>query len=155
MLERRLAFSAVSLAAGLLTACFPDYFPRRQLRNIVPEQVVGTWQLRPTRVSQRFLAYPVPADTKSTAEFSSDGSCSLNNLIDNGDLFSGKATWNLTTEEDRDASHVSVLEIHLPNSAGGHEHIFRFYFTHVHEKLIFWQYIGDPDSREYVEYERI
>jgi hypothetical protein len=148
MLTRHLPSAAVQLG------CFPDYFPRRKAKDITDSQIIGRWQLRPAS-AERFLAYPVPGGTKSTAEFSSGGRCSLTNFVENGDLYSGEGTWELGTESDRGGSPFSVLEIRLPNSSGGRPHIFRFNFSREHKTLILWQYIGDADSREYIEYERI
>jgi len=154
MLTRHLPSAAVLIAAALQLGCFPDYFPRRKARDVADSQIIGRWQLRPAS-AERFLADPVPAGTKSTAEFSSGGRCSLTNFVDNGDRYSGESTWELGTESDRGGSPFNVLEIRLSNSSGGRPHIFRFSFSREHKTLILWQYIGDPDSREYIEYERI
>jgi hypothetical protein len=154
MLTRYFASGAVLMAAILQVACLPDYFPRRKAKNITDPEVIGTWQLRPAS-AEKLLGYPVSAGTKSTAEFSTDGRCSLSKFVDNGDLFSGEGTWKLTGEDDRGGSRFTVLEISLPSPSGGRSSVFRFYFARAHHGLILWQYIGDPDSREYVEYERI
>jgi hypothetical protein len=154
MLTRHFAFAAVVIAATLQAACFPDYLPRRKAKDIADSQVIGTWQMRAAS-AEKFLAYPAPAGTKSAVEFASDGRCWLRNFVNNGDLFSGEGTWKLAGENDRGGSRYSVLEIDLPSSNGGRSHVFRFYFARGQQGLILWQYIGDPDSREYVEYERV
>jgi hypothetical protein len=154
MLTRHLTFAVVALAASLQVACFPDYFPRHKAKDVTDSEVSGTWQLRPAS-AEKFLAYPVSAGTKSTAEFSSDGHCSLSSLVYNGDLYSGEGTWKLAADDDRGGSRFSVLEILLPSSSGGRPDIFTFYFAREHKRLILWEYIGDPDSREYIEYERM
>jgi hypothetical protein len=141
----------VSLAV-LEAGCFSRLFPRRQLKDVKPERVVGTWDALPS-TSKRFLTYPVSAGTVSTIEFSSGGRCLLHAFINNGDLFSGEGTWRLTTLTDLYDS-ATILEIMLPNSEGGRPHVFDYFFSRLRGNLVFWEYLGDPDAAEYIEYER-
>jgi hypothetical protein len=154
MFVRSKIFALVCLVslAVLEAGCFNRLFPRHQLKDIKPEQIVGTWYAR-ANTSKRFLADPVPAGTVSTIELSSDGRCLLHAFINNGDLFSGEGTWHLTTLGELYGS-ATILEIILPNSEGGRPHVFDYFFSRLRGNLVFWEYLGDADAAEYIEYEQ-
>jgi hypothetical protein len=132
----------------LLAGCLPDYFPRKPLRGITEADVIGKWKL--TR-----SAPPAASADDGEAEFFAGGHCRLRNFAHEDDESSGSYTWRIELDNTiTRGSPVSVLEI---SGLGKPDHplIARFYFTRLKGKLVFWENIGDPDSRNYLEYERI
>jgi hypothetical protein len=156
MLRTRITFSTtLFVASALLTGCFPDYFPRRQLKvKLSPAEMAGHWHLG--RDSARILArYHVPATSAdSWIDFSADGRCELHRFVDGEDVVSGSATWKIDEErEDRSSRPTSVLHITFQTTET--PVILSLYFTRHHRKFVLWQYHDDPDGREYIEYESI
>ena len=143
------ARSATALVIVMLFAgCFPDYFPRKPLRGITEADVLGKWEL--TR-----SAPPAASAEDGEAEFFAGGHCRLHNFAHGLDESSGSYTWRIAVDTIMTrGSPVSMLEI---SGLGKPDDpvIARFYFTRIKGKLVLWQYIGDGDSRNYLEYERI
>jgi hypothetical protein len=146
---------AVVLGVCLVeAACFPDYFPRQQLReHVADQQMIGRWQL--TTDSAKMLArYRVPVTSKeSTIEFSSDHRCQLRNFVDEYSLVSGAGTWKIEYRPEFDSEpKISLLQVGFQTAE--RPITSTLYFTHKRRKLVLWQYHSDPDAREYIEYER-
>ena len=137
--------------AALLAGCLPDYFPRRKLKLSSQEQLAGRWQL--TRDSLKMMdRYLMRTPQASFIELAADGRCDLHDFVAGEDPYSGTGTWKIEEKSDyRSKRRFSVLRITRLREKG----VFSFYFTKRHGKIILWQYHGDPDGREYVEYERI
>ena len=150
------ACAAVLIALVLLTGCFPDYFPRHHLRvELSPMDMAGHWHLG--RESARMLKrYHIPASTaNSWIDFSSDGHCGLHNFVDDDQVLSGKATWKLDEEPDQGWGTRSTTVLHIMLQTAERSDTISLYFTRRHHRYVLWQYHGDSDDREYIEYESI
>jgi len=134
----------VLIAGALLVGCLPDYFPRRPLRGISESEVVGAWKL--TR-----SAPPAAWSDDGGVEFFPGGKCTLKKFAHGDNESSGDYTWRITVEDGSKASTLCITGFGPPERPL----TTFFYFTRHHGKLVLWQYVGDPDSREYIEYERI
>jgi len=144
MLTERATATIAIVMAALLAGCLPDYFPRRKLRGISEAQVVGKWKLT--------QSYPPAAWSEDAqAEFFAGGRCTLHKFAYGDDETSGDYTWQIDVEAGSKGSVLRVTGFGTPQ----HPLWMSFYFTRQHGKLVLWQYIGDPDSRQYIEYERI
>jgi hypothetical protein len=154
MLSARSGSAIVLVAVTLLSGCLPDHFPRRQLRlSGSDRQIAGHWRLRP-KSANMMDKYLMRTPEVSRIDLSPDGRCDLRDFVDGEDLHSGAGTWKIEDESDDGSKRKhSVLRIGFP--IHGKQGFFSLYFTRRHGKIILWQYHGDPDGREYVEYERI
>ena len=151
MLNARSASFIALITITLLAGCLPDYFPRRKLRLSSQEQLAGHWQL--TRNSANMIdRYLMRTPEASFIDLAVDGRCDLHDFAFDEDLYSGAATWKTEDESDDGSKRkFSVLRI----TKLGKQGFFSLYFTKRHGRIIMWHYHGDPDSREYIEYERI
>ena len=136
--------SAIIVVIACITAGCPfvDYFPRQPLREVTEAQVLGKWKLS--------RSAPPFADD-AAAEFFAGGECRLHNFSHYDDESSGTFRWRIDVHE---VYKVSVLRISGLGTANKPVET-TFFFTRRDGKLVLWQYIGDPDSRKYLEYERI
>jgi hypothetical protein len=137
--------AAAVLVGALLVGCpFVDYFPRRPLKNVSESQVVGKWKLTKSHP-------PAAWAEDATAEFHADGTCSLHKFAHGDDETSGSYGWRIDLEDGSKASVLYITGFGTPQ----HPLTISFRFTRKHGKLVLWQYVGDPDSGNYIEYERI
>jgi hypothetical protein len=144
MLNTRAALVIALVLLTLLTGCLPDYFPRRKLAGISESEVIGKWKL-----TQSYPPAVLPED--AGAEFLAGGRCTLHKFADGEDEISGDYTWQVDVEDDSKASVLYIAGFGTPQ----HPQRKSFYFTRKHGKLVLWNYIGDPDARHYIEYERM
>lgn len=144
MLKTRAVLVITLVMLTLLAGCLPDYFPRRKLGGISESEVVGKWKLT--------QSYPPAAWSEDAgAEFLAGGHCTLHKFADGDDEISGDYTWQVDVEDDSKASVLHITGFGTPQ----HPQWISFYFTRKHGKLVLWDYIGDPDGRHFIEYERI
>src|SRR6266404_9576093 len=146
--------TAMLVVSALLTSCLPDYFPRRKLKvNLSGADMAGNWKLTTSSAKILTLVYHVSIKPNESAiEFFADGRCELRDFIgEDEDVHSGAATWKI--EQDSLEPKASVL--HISYRTPERPVTFSLSFTRRRGKIILWQYHGDPDSREYVEYERV
>ena len=135
----------IIVLSSLIAGCpFVDYFPRRPLRDITEPQVLGKWKL--TR-----SAPPAASAADAGAEFFAGGECRLHKFAHYDDESSGTFRWRIDVHEVYKVSVLSISGLGTPSEPV----VATFFFTRRDGKLVLWQYIGDPDSRNYLEYERI
>ena len=132
------------VTAALLVGCLPDYFPRRPLRSVSESEVVGQWKLTHS-------AAPAAWSDEGGAEFFPGGRCSLKKFAHGDDESSGDYSWRIAVEDGSKASMLCITGFGTPQRPL----TTFFYFTRKGGKLVLWQYVGDPDARDYIEYERI
>lgn len=142
----------------LIGCCFP--LPDRNLTRTVAEtEIVGVWRLTDESLEllQRdgFVADP---DIDYTLALHADGVLQFDSVID--DFRSGTyqtigGTWRLdhNSEGDSNIEKPNVLEMELRSP--GSTHFRSLNFGEEEGQLILWNYYGDPDSWEFMEYERI
>ena len=65
-------------------------------------------------------------------------------------MFSETGTWKVRHNVPKRWSGVGRNELEIHVSSG----VFFFKFSREGDKLVFWEYFGDPDIRQYIEYER-
>ena len=152
---RWILFATVALVIFLLTSCLPDYFPRRDVRDKISEgQVVGRWHLS-AESAEMLAGNNIPVDHDSAVEFFPDGACLLRNFVIGEESFSERGTWKIDHDvmADRTKPRKNVLRI-FTTLPSGEQAVDSFFFWRHHRKLILYQYHGDPDGREHVDYER-
>ena len=126
--------------AAMLAGCpFVDYFPRRKLRAIPASEVVGKWKLTESHP-------PAAWSEDGGAEFLTNGHCTLHKFAAGDNEFSGDYTWQIDVEAHSKASVLHITGFGTPE----HPQQLSFYFTRKRGKLVLWDYIGDPDARQYL-----
>ena len=93
--------------------------------------------------------YVTEAD--SFIEFFADGRCEMHKFDDGFNAITGPGTWKIA-QDDPDDKRASVM--HIAYRTAERSSISDMYFTRQHGKIVLWQWVGDPDSRDYAEYQR-
>ncbi len=157
---------AVCLSIMLLASCGRtrgSRSARHLARTVADAEIVGTWQM--TAASTNLLlrdGYPRRPSSALTIRFKSDGSLAFASA-EPGYPF-GPRTYTDATGHWKLSHHTfdgfgkgepNVLSIDIERlaSAGG-KLFWPMYLTDVGGQLRLWYPHGDPDSREYIEYER-
>lgn len=152
----RLVIVVILTAVTLLhTSCLPDYFPRRQIKErVFEEQVTGRWHLTGKSVAMLNRHQINVQSGASTADLSADGRCLLHDFAYGDLLISGTGTWKVEHDVAEGGGSFKKNELQIDVTSDKKPGLCFFNFSREHKHLIFWQYYTDPDSREYIEYER-
>ena len=145
---------------GLLVAC-GSYFPpdRHVTRTIANSEIIGTWKLASDSLSllQRdgFAAKP---ENKYTITFNSNGSLNFASVLEDfesGQYVKATGTWTLkhNTSVDSNIKQANALIVELQTSDG--RQVRHLNFTEDDGTLRLWSTYGDPDSWEFMEYEKV
>lgn len=146
--------------ALLCTGCpRPLWLPDRNLKEYVTEQdVVGIWSLQPESLA---LLTRDEFKTNSTYQYNirffEDGSCSFHSVIaefQGGDYCDVKGTWELkhdiTGDSNVEKKNTVRIDLLIENKA-----VVRYLnFDKEDGALVLWQFYGDPDSWEFLEYKK-
>jgi hypothetical protein len=159
---RRTATSILWVAALLgIVACRGCILPDRNLeRRVAQHEVVGTWEMtsetlalleRDGTTFEEGVTFTIKLDEDGSAEFASAR-----------DGFDGVAyerlsgTWTLehdTTRGDT-TKKANTLRIELVWPDAESRAVDHWYLVEVNGRLRLWQWYGDPDSWEFLEYVR-
>lgn len=126
-------------------------------REVAPEELVGTWVLRPESVQDLESIGVQIGDDRSShwLELASDGGCELQTFLPADvelmgpppAVTSSRCRWELTQGGARQQLWLELLD-----SPRKHVH---YHFTETSGgELVIWQYIGDPDAWRYLEYSK-
>lgn len=136
-----------------LTGCGAYFAPDRNVKEkLADKDVIGAWSMSTNSlallVRDGFRAAPT---NRYTITFLANGTCSFQSVAS----FAGQhryvpvnGTWKL--EHDTQGKKVNTLRLELPFD--GVDHIQYWNFARDHGVLILWNYHGDPDQWEFVEY---
>lgn len=140
----------------MLNGCCGTYFPpNRNLKRTVNEtEIIGTWKLTPQSLAllQRdgFVTDP---DHAYTITFNLDGSMMFASVVkdmQNGQYTQAAGQWTLEhdTNDNSNIHKTNALRFDIGR------HLMLLNFTEQEGRLLLWNYYGDPDSWEFLEYER-
>ena len=143
-------FFAVTLAA-----C-GDFAPDRNLRrHASAEEIVGTWRLLPSslNVLKKEAQYsPVEISRPHDIVFRSDGSCHFRSADEfspeRAEYFDTEASWKLV--HDPPFSDGKRNEVQIIVGVRG----ITLNLAEVNHRLHLWQFWGDPDGWQFLEYEK-
>lgn len=127
-------------------------------REVAPEELIGSWVLRPESVQDLDSIGVQIGDDRSLhrLELESDGGCELQTFLPADVELTGpppavtssRCRWELT----QGGAHQQ-LSIELLDAPDKHIH---YNFTEASGgELVIWQYIGDPDAWRYLEYSKV
>ena len=148
----------LAVLTSLCLGC-PGPLPDRNLKQYVKEQdVVGMWNLSPA-----FLAlltrdgFKTNVSHKYHIQFLTNGVCSFQSVV--GEFQSGtyhdeKGTWKLEHDTAGNSNvkkkNAIRIELALPNT----RYVFYLNLDKRDQAFVLWNFYGDPDSWEFMEYER-
>jgi hypothetical protein len=149
----------VSLACLLcLTGCGEDRGKRHLERVVNMPEILGVWEM--TKASQDLLkrdGYVELVDQPYTITFNNDGSLKFTSVLDDvrgGTFTNCLGKWKLdhdrTVDDETPRANVVELQLLRPND----RYFRKLALTEVDEHVRLWNYYGDPDAKEYIEYER-
>lgn len=137
-----------------LTACGRYFTPNINLDRYATEKdIVGTWQLLPSTL--QFAArdgYKAEAPVHEI-EFRADGSCVYRSITEFGQkatYLNAQGTWKLEHDTEGKGERKRKNEIKLMLN----HHGLSFYLTEENGKILLWYWWGDPDSWEFIKYEK-
>jgi hypothetical protein len=145
----------LALACILLLGACGD---RHLTRKITPVDIGGAWQMTATSrlLLQRDGYVETPGQTY-TITFHPDGSLHFASVVDNtksGTFFDCPGTWKLQHDTTIDNSvvraNVLQLELRRPKDL----YLMKLSLAEENGRLRLWSFYGDPDSWEFMEYER-
>lgn len=125
--------------------------------TLADKDVIGTWSMSTNSLA--LLArdgFPAAATNHYSITFSEDGTCSFKSVesfASQHRYVSVGGTWKLEhdTQGNSNIKKKNAIRLDLPVDGGWHfEHL---NFAREHGVLILWNYHGDPDQWEFVEYE--
>ena len=151
---------ACLLLVSSLAACGSYFAPDINLKRKASEkEIVGTWKLTSqTRDLLKAKGFADEPSKEYTITFASDGSLQFSSIMEDAEhpvLMEGAGNWTL--EHDlaqgdniKKANDIS-LKIHFPKTT----YWYHLFLTEENGKLLLWYWYGDPDSWEFIKYERI
>ena len=147
---------ALLLGATLTLAGCGRYFtPNINLdRYATKEEVVGTWQLLPSTLQLATRdGYKPPKSLVHEIEFRADGTCTFKSITEwaqKATYMDACGTWKLQHDTERKGERKRKNELKLSVGPEGLE----FYLTEEDGKVLLWYWWGDPDSWEFIKYEK-
>lgn len=149
---------ALIVAMGVvLVGCGSYFAPNRNISDRLDDSVVpGTWQLTKrslqllTREGLQFNSahrYAITFRPDHTCDFAS-----VRHWFDKPEYLAVPCTWLLEhdTPGDSNVRKVNALRLQLPTRDGPYTQYLNF--AREDGRLLMWEYLGDPDLWEFVEY---
>ena len=158
---RQICIVMIAVVCLALTGCgrltpLPD---RNLKRKVADTDVVGTWKLTSQSLGQLTRdGYIVDPSHALSITFHADGTLEFASVMDGisgwGTYVEGLGNWALEHDTSGDSNIEKMNALRL--DIGGAEVIDRRYLNFAEEdgQLLLWNYYGDPDSWEFMEYER-
>lgn len=140
-----------------LTSCGAYFAPDRNVKEtLVDKDVIGTWSMSSNSLTLLVRdGFRAAATNHYFITFSADGTCSFQSV----ESFPGKirhlsvsGTWKLEhdTQGDSNIKKKNAIYLKLPVEGGRYGKYLNF--AREHGVLILWNYHGDPDQWEFIEY---
>jgi hypothetical protein len=152
-------YFAVSLLCVLITGCGSYFAPDRNVKETLSEKdVVGSWKM-----SAESLV-PLVRDgfrSASTNEyrivFNPDGTCVFQSVFSftrQHRYLAAKGSWRLEHDTTGNSNIKKKNALRIELLVEGANHLSHLNFARENGALVLWNYHGDPDQWEFVEYRR-
>ena len=140
-----------------LTGCGAYFAPDRNAKEALADKdVIGTWSMSTNSLALLVRDGFRPAATnRYSITFSADGTCSFQSVesfASQHRYVSVSGTWKLEHDTQGSSNIKKVNALRLELLFDGVDHIQYWNFAREHGVLILWNYHGDPDQWEFVEY---
>lgn len=153
--RHRFSIMTALAALLLLQSCLPNYFARRPLKEEISKgQVVGRWRLTKESAAMLDLHGLTVNSRDSTVEFFGEGRCVLQNFVYGDDLITQPGTWTIEHDVAEGGGSFKKNELRIAIISSGKPRICFLDFGRERNRFLLWRYHGDPDGRNYVDYER-
>jgi hypothetical protein len=146
----------VIIAIAALAAC-GRFAPDRNLKRHVSENdIVGTWRLLPKSldVVKKDAGYSPAEGTPHDIIFRADGSCHFRSIDEGGpvraEYFDTEGTWKLV-HHPAFGGESKENEVQIVIGVSG----INFNLAEEKRRLHLWQFWGDPDEWQFLEYEKV
>ena len=143
------------LAAMLLAACGRYFAPDINLERYATEkEIVGSWSLvsRTLEIASRD-GYAPAAGTPHEISFREDGTCVFRSITEFGqkaDYLDARGSWKLEHDTGMPSEKKRKNEVSIRIK----DREISLYLTEEKGQLLLWEFWGDPDSWEFIKYER-
>lgn len=140
-----------------LTGCGAYFAPDRNVKETLADKdVIGTWSMSTNSLALLVRDGYRPASTNPySITFSADGTClfqSVESFASQHRYISVSGTWKLEHDSQGDSNIKKKNTIRVELPVDGADHIQHWNFAREHGMLILWNYHGDPDQWEFIEY---
>jgi len=153
----KIAMSLCTIAVALAGCNAP--LPDRNLKEYVTDKdVFGEWTL--TTDSMGYLVrdgFKKPENQTNQITFLADGTCLFHAVLDDfksGTHYEATGTWKLEKDTTGDSNvkkkNAIRMELVLPTTT----YLKYLNFDRRKGRLVLWSFYGDPDSWEFMEYEK-
>jgi hypothetical protein len=155
--KRYVAESLLLALCAFIVACGGYFAPDRNIRERLDEsELSGAWQLtaRSLELLERDGFHRNP-DSRYRLTLTADGECQFESVVDDfkgGTDVRAPCTWRLEHDAADDSSikRANILRVSFRPDG----RVLHFSFARQGGELILWNYYGDPDSWEFIEYSR-
>jgi len=139
----------------LLVACGRYFAPDINLRRYATEkEIVGSWRLIPQTLEIAKRDGYAPAATKlHEIIFHEDGTCDFHSLTEFGSkaaYLDARGSWKLEHDTGMPSETKKKNEVSIRIKDRG----ISLYLTDEKDRLLLWNFWGDPDSWEFIKYEK-
>ena len=133
--------------------------PDRHLRSLLsPEDVVGNWRLTESTVKLvRANGATISDSVHPGLQISRDGTCYFASVVHRPEAIEyveGTCTWKLEHDTTGDSNIRKRNALRLTILNEGTKRIEYLNFAGDHRGLTLWNYLGDPDLGQFIEYDR-
>jgi hypothetical protein len=153
--------TTIALVCGsllLLAGCGEDRDKRHLARVVSPPSLLGVWEM--TEASRQLLlrdGYVEVPNQSYTITFINDGTVKFASVVDDvrgGTFTNCLGRWRLDHDRtiDNETPRANVIELQLLRTSD--RYFRKLALTEEDEQIRLWNFYGDPDSKEYIEYER-
>jgi hypothetical protein len=153
----RLNVLLVVLALVLMGCPRPLFLPDRNLDKYVTEQnVVGAWTLQDQSLGLLGRdGFKSSSEHQYQIRFLAGGTCEFRSVINDvqgGIYYEVEGTWLLLHDVTRGSNTKKKNEIRIELPLPDVTHRLQLNLDRVDGALVLWQFYGDPDSWEFMEY---
>ena len=154
-MKKIICVCAMALAAAGCNAPLSD----RCLKQYVTEKdVIGEWELTPGSMSLLVRdGYKVSDLQTNQIVFQTDGFCAYHTVLDEfkgGKHYEATGKWALENDTMGDSNVRKKNAIRMELVLQSTTHLRYLNFDRRNGKLVLWSFYGDPDSWEFMEYEK-
>ena len=133
--------------------------PDRNLKDYVKEQdVVGRWNLQPESLTLLTRdGFQTNSAQQYYVQFLTNGVCAFHSVIDEfqgGTYRDVKGSWKLEHDTTGGSNIKKKSTIQVDLSLPDGRHVRYLNFDRIDGALVLWQFNGDPDSWEFMEYKK-
>ena len=147
------------LSCAILFGCDRS-LPDRSLKEYVSEtDVVGKWKLTPESLALLTqFGFKEKPEHKYSIVFHPDGTCEYHTVVgyfEDIAYYEVAGSWELEKDTMGNSNYIKKNALRIEISTPNMDYTRYLNFDKKEGQIILWNYYGDPDSWEFLEYEKI